>query len=71
MTHQPCLSPSGGHRGQFVLGDTRSGSATVTDRDDQRNPHRVEVPVGARPAARPIVGAVLQTTTISHIGHRQ
>ena len=48
MTHEPCLSPSGEHRGQFVLGDTRFGSAAVTDRDDQSNPHRTEVRFGDR-----------------------
>ena len=75
MTHQPCLSPSGGHRGQFVLGDNRFGSAAVTDRNDQRNPPPRRGPIGgstARPAARPIVGAVMmQTTMIPHIGDRQ
>lgn len=75
MTHQPYLPPRGGHRGQFVLGDTRFGSVAVADRDDQTNPHRVGVESGeltVRPAAGPIVGTVMMQTTVTpNIGYQQ
>lgn len=75
MTHQPCLSPAGGYRGQFVLDDTRFGSAAVTAADDQTNLHCAETESASwwrRRTAGPIVGTVMMQTTVSpDIGYRQ